>query len=82
MMGLRRSFRQAGARTVISSLWPVSDEATAELMKAFYLRLWEKGKNKSEALVTAQRNMLKKLRENGEASPRLWGAFVLSGDWR
>ncbi len=30
--GLRRAFQMAGARTVVSALWPVSDEATAEMM--------------------------------------------------
>jgi len=82
MMGLRRSFRQAGARTVLSSLWPVDDEATAELMKSFYLKLWEGGQSKVDALAESQREMLRKLRIEGRQSPRLWGAFVLSGDWR
>ncbi|MGD8627541.1 MAG: CHAT domain-containing protein, partial [bacterium] len=34
--GLRRAFQMAGARTVISALWPVSDEATTELMGHLY----------------------------------------------
>ena len=34
--GLRRAFQMAGARTVVSALWPVSDEITAEMMGQLY----------------------------------------------
>ena len=83
MIGLRRSFRIAGARSVISSLWKVNDEATAELMKAFYQNLWVKGLGKMEALRTAQLSMLEKNRRvHKRPLPATWGAFVLDGDWR
>ena len=34
--GLRRAFQEAGARTVINSLWEVSDQGTQRLMTALY----------------------------------------------
>jgi len=49
-MSLRRGFRQAGARTVVSTLWRVDDDATRVLMGEFYHRLWEVGASPSDAL--------------------------------
>ena len=83
MMSLRRAFRQAGARTVISSLWNVRDESTKELMIAFYDRLWKQGDGRLEALRGAQLDMLRANRtQHGAGLPSTWGAFVLSGEWR
>lgn len=83
MLGLRRTLRQAGARTVISSLWKVDDAATSTLMQSFYERLWQRGASKLEALRGAQLEMLERNRvENGGAGmPSTWGAFVLDGAW-
>jgi CHAT domain-containing protein len=84
MIGLRRAFRTAGASTVISSLWSVRDEKTAELMGGFYRNLWLGQMGVHEALRAAQLKMLdESRRENrGHGEPSTWGAFVLSGDWR
>jgi CHAT domain-containing protein len=77
MIGLRRACRVAGARTVVSSLWMVADDATGELMEAFYANLWGEGMGRLEALREAQLQLLARRRP-----PSAWGAFVLSGDWR
>ena len=84
VLGLRRMFRQAGAKTVISSLWSVKDESTSLLMQSFYDRLWTRDKAPLEALRGAQLEMLKKNRieNDGDGLPSTWGAFVLDGDWR
>ena len=83
LLGLRRAFRTAGAKTVISSLWSVGDKSTADLMRAFYRNLWTRGMGKLEALRSAQLSMLKKNRiEHRAALPSSWGGFILSGDWR
>ncbi len=79
MIGLRRAFRMAGARTVVSSLWSVPDEATRELMNAFYRNLWEEGLEPAEALRGAQLELLEHNRTlRGHDDPFTWGAFVLS----
>ncbi len=67
---------------MISSLSPVGDESTAELMKDFYKNLWLKGMGR-EALRAAQLAMLKKNRmeNDGNGLPATWGAFVRSGEW-
>ena len=53
IIGLTRAFQYAGARSVLASLWNVSDRSTAELMKNFYSYLKE-GRSKDEALRAAQ----------------------------
>jgi CHAT domain-containing protein len=84
MISLRRSFHLAGARTVISSLWKVRDESTKDLMLGFYTRLWQKGRGPLEALRGAQLEMLARNRAKyeGNGLPSMWGAFLLSGEWR
>jgi len=55
-VGLAGSFLLAGATNVISSLWPVSDEATALLFEHFYdALLLQRCRDPSEALHKAQR---------------------------
>lgn len=84
LMSLRRAFEVAGAKTVVSSLWKVDDQATAELMKWFYENYLQKNMSKSQALRAARLRMLAQNRAdfNGDAMPNTWGAFVMSGDWR
>jgi CHAT domain-containing protein/uncharacterized protein HemY len=57
LVGLSRAFIHAGAPSVIASLWMVSDESTAELMRGFYRNL--KSMSKSEALRKAQLDLMK-----------------------
>ncbi len=73
VFGLQRAFRQAGAKTVVMSLWKVSDKATQELMTEFY-REWTNGKKKSDAFRAAQLFLKEKY-----PSPYYWGAFVMNG---
>jgi CHAT domain-containing protein/tetratricopeptide (TPR) repeat protein len=55
VFGLRRAFVLAGARTLVLSLWKVSDLATALLMERFYENLTLRRKGCSAALHEAQR---------------------------
>ncbi len=74
--GLQRAFQQAGAKTVLISLWKVSDEATQLLMRTFYEN-WLQGKTKREAFRLAQ----DKLKSDKEyQNPYFWGAFVMVGE--
>jgi len=78
-MGLAGAAVQAGASSVIGSLWQVDDAGTAELMRQFYRRYAE-GRSRSEALREAQLALLDDGGTN--ADPRIWAAFALLGAWR
>lgn len=83
VLGLRRSFELAGARTVVSSLWSVDDRATRAFMAELYRALLERGRSASESVHQATLSRLRAQREQGaETHPFSWGAFVASGDWR
>jgi CHAT domain-containing protein len=76
VLGLTQAFRVAGASSLVTSLWKVSDEATIELMAEFYDQL-SKGAPKGEALG----NAAAKLRKGDKwGHPAYWAAFVLSGE--
>lgn len=71
--GLRRAFQQAGARSVVSSLWEVSDAGTQTLMAALYKRLLA-GMGPHQALREAQLEML---RDSQWSMPYVWSAFFM-----
>jgi CHAT domain-containing protein/Tfp pilus assembly protein PilF len=78
--GLRRAFQMAGARTVVSALWPVSDKTTAEMMAELYSK---SGKSLPQRIREIQLEQIEKLRSQGLADhPYNWAAFVALGDWR
>lgn len=83
VLGLRRAFQVAGARTVIMSLWSVEDESARQWMKALYEGRLLRGLSTAEAVREASLNLLRTRREKGAgAHPFYWGAFVAAGDWR
>jgi len=78
--GLRRAFQLAGARTVVSALWPVSDKTTAEMMSQLYA---ESEKPLPKRIRDMQLAQIKKLRSGGFSDhPYNWAAFIALGDWR
>ena len=72
--GLQRGFKQAGANSILMSLWKVDDEATCKLMTEFYSNWIGKKMTKHDALETAK----KTVRETkGWEDPKYWAAFIL-----
>lgn len=79
VVGLKRGFLRAGAKSVCVSLWSVADDPTAELMTRFYRHLIVDCLDKAEALRRAKRELIE---EGRWTEPFFWAPFVLSGDWR
>ena len=75
IMGMSKAFFEAGAKSIIVSLWEVNDKYTSRLMTLFYKKLSD-GLDKSEALRQAKIEFIKEYSPN----PYYWGAFVLTGD--
>ncbi|HET8860094.1 CHAT domain-containing tetratricopeptide repeat protein [Marivirga sp.] len=73
VFGLQRSFLVAGAKTLIMSLFKVSDEATQKLMVSFYEKWLETG-DKRQAFIDAKKEI-----RNQYKDPIYWGAFVMIG---
>lgn len=74
VFGLQRAFIVAGAKTVIMSLFKVSDEVTMRLMDTFYKKWIELG-DKHLAFIEAKKEVKK------EYPDRIyWGAFVMIGN--
>ncbi len=74
VLGLRRAFAVAGARTLVMSLWKVPDRETRRLMTGFYRRLLA-GVERLVALRDAQLELW-----HTHPDPFFWGAFVCEGD--
>ena len=74
-VGFVEAFLQAGAGSVIASLWPVNDRATAELMQVFHEKL-SSGLPASAAIAEAQRTLM---RQSRTSRPYFWAGFVLNG---
>ncbi|HMW01298.1 MAG TPA: CHAT domain-containing protein [Acidobacteriota bacterium] len=75
--GLRRALILAGSEAQMMSLWPISDQATRELMVDYYTRL-KAGEGRSQALRNVQLKFLKKPRRQ---HPFYWASFIQSGAW-
>jgi len=95
LIGLRHALHAAGAGEVISSLWPVADQAGARLMTQFYRDL-QRGRRSDRALAQAQRSLIDSAPARTEARrgvgglvvaaeagtrthPFYWAGFVLDG---
>jgi CHAT domain-containing protein/tetratricopeptide (TPR) repeat protein len=74
VMGLARAFFQAGAHTVVASLWPLRDDDGAALFDRFYHHLGQ-GETVAAALQAAQRD-----RMDDGAPAAAWAGVVVLGD--
>ena len=56
ILGMRRAFQAAGARSVLPSPWKVDDQATQRLMADFHAQAWDakEAVGKAEAMRRAQ----------------------------
>jgi CHAT domain-containing protein len=83
VLGLRRAFQIAGARTIIMSLWAVDDDAVRAWMHALYVGRLQQRLTTADAMHQASLDVLRKLRGRGSSThPFYWAGFVAAGDWR
>ncbi len=71
--GLQRAFLVAGAKTIIMSLFKVSDEATQKLMIEFYKNWLETG-DKRQSFIDAKKAIRDEFKD-----PIYWGPFIMIG---
>jgi len=71
---LVNAFIEAGADSVVSTLWELEDHATEHLMVIFYSQLAQHVR-KVDALRTAQLDLL-----NQGLGPYFWASFQIVGD--
>jgi tetratricopeptide (TPR) repeat protein len=74
VMGLARAFFQAGAHTVVATLWPLRDDEGAALFDRFYRHLGN-GMSVAAALHAAQQD-----RMADGAPPAAWAGVIVLGD--
>lgn len=75
---LGNAFISGGAKSIISTLWPVDDQATGLLSQYFYQGI-KQGLAKGKAMQEAQ----KKLKSDPQyQAPYYWAAFNLTGNWK
>ncbi len=72
MNGIAQAFLNAGAQSVVTSLWQVDDRSTAKFMEIFYYYL-SKGYTKNKALQNTKKKMMNKM-------PYFWAPFILMGE--
>jgi len=77
-LGLAGVAVRSGARSVVGSLWNISDRATAALVSAFYRELRSEGHSRAEALRLAQAHLLG---QSEFAHPFYWSGLLLINNW-
>ena len=74
---LANAFRVAGALTVIATIWNIPDESAVELVRYFYIKVFQPGVRPSEALETARNELCK---DPNYSYLQNWAGFVCFGD--
>ena len=81
--GLGGAFFEAGARSVIATMWPIEDAAAAQFASAFYEQLLRGRAEPADALRGATNRIIGEDRSRGGALRRIdvWGPFILLGSF-
>jgi CHAT domain-containing protein len=78
IVGLSRGFLKAGSKSLLATLWSVSDNTSYRLIDKFYKNILQK-KTKSAALSDAKREYLKENKGIG-SHPFFWAGYILIGN--
>lgn len=74
VVGMASAFREAGARSVVLTRWPVGDRVTADLVDAVY-REMAAGRPLIDAVRAAKLSMMR-----AHATPDVWASLTVVGD--
>jgi CHAT domain-containing protein len=78
-LGLAGVAVKSGARTAVATLWCVSDQASAQLIQAFYEAMRENpALSKAKAMQLAQVRLCTK---PGYRHPYYWAPYLVIGNW-
>jgi CHAT domain-containing protein len=77
-LGMAGLALKAGARSVLATLWFISDDASGQLVVEFYKQLQNTSLSKARALQAAQ---LKLMEDPLLGHPAYWAPFLLVGNW-
>lgn len=78
MISLANAFQYAGSESILTSLWKIDEQSSAEIVNLFYENL-KQGMSKDKALQQAKLLYLKTA-EGRVANPEYWAGLVLIGD--
>jgi CHAT domain-containing protein/flagellar biosynthesis regulator FlbT len=78
IVGLTRGFFQAGCKSILATLWSVSDKTSYDIVKVFYKEL-EAGHSKSNCISESKRNYLASAK-GMFAHPYFWAGFISVGN--
>ena len=78
VIGITRVFLKAGARSVLSTLWPINDSAAKEFMEKFYEELCQET-SVCEALKRTK-NVFQKHEKEHYQSFEIWAPFTIYGE--
>lgn len=77
-LGLAGVAIKAGARSALATLWYINDQASSDLVAAFYQQLQDPALSRAKALQRAQLQLLSTWRY---AHPAYWSPFLLLNNW-
>jgi len=78
MISLAHAFNYAGSESILTSLWKVDEQSSAEIIKLFYKYIAQ-GLPKDKALRRAKLDYIS-ISEGRTISPQYWAGLVLIGD--
>jgi len=78
VMNFVRAFSFAGAKSTISTLWKVDDQATSQIMKCFFENIIS-GMSKADAIHKAKLDFIKNAGTDAK-SPFYWSGVILTGN--
>ncbi len=79
IVGIGKGFSYAGAKSMVTTLWRVSDNSTANFMPIFYKNL-KAGQPKDEALWNAKKEFIATYRMTNH--PFFWSGYVAYGNMK